>query len=495
MLRALASRMQETATVAVNPEYQRCAESPAHFVNNYCYTYDPRVTPATMRFRLFPKQAEYLTWLQNLERSQESGVCEKSRGVGISFLSCAYALHGFLFRSGFKAGFGSRKLHYVDRQGDMDSLFEKIRFMLRKLPEWMLPKGFKFGVHDCYAKLLNPANGAAITGEGGDEIGRGGRTTIYFVDESAHLQHPEMIDSALTETTNVRVDVSTPNGNGNPFYLKRATYPSHRIFTFHWKDDPRKDEAWARKKRADEGETLFASQYDIDYAASLDGIAIPAAWVKAAMGVKLHPSAKCIAGQDVAEDGNDLSVFVPRRGPVVGDPVSWSRVNTTETAWRARDEAEKLNAAVLCYDSVGVGAGVKGTLNTSERKLRFTPMAINVGKAPSETVWPDGETSQEKFDNLKAELWWSLRCRFERTYEHFMGVKQHPNDEMISLPQHQQLAHELSIPKYFRSDRGKIRIESKKELKARGIKSPDFADALVLSEAYYVMRSNEAWVR
>ena len=81
----------------------------------------------------------------------------------------------------------------------------------------MQPKGFKRKRDDCEAKLLNPANGAAITGEGGDDIGRGGRAAVYFVDESAFLVHPQLVDRALSQTTRVRIDVSTPNGPGNPF--------------------------------------------------------------------------------------------------------------------------------------------------------------------------------------------------------------------------------------------------------------------------------------
>ena len=499
-------------------EWDRCARDPVYFIDTHCRTYDPRLAVAgldpNIPFRLFDKQKAFIRWLQERESKHEGGLCEKSRDAGVSFLCAAYALHGWLFRPGFKAGFGSRKLEYVDKLGDMDSIFEKMRFMRRKLPEWMLPRGFKPAVHDCHTKLVNPETGAAITGEGGDEIGRGGRVTIYFVDEAAHLERPHLADASLVATTDVRIDVSTPNGPGNPFAVKRFSLSPERVFTLHWRDDPRKDQAWYDRTLKEKGPTVMAAEYDIDYSASLEGICIPGAWVRAAVELDLYPvgehgadglyimqdrrhhrSVPCKGGLDVAEEGNNLSVFIPRWGPVVGDPVSWGKANTTETAWRARDEGIRHKIDELLYDVVGVGAGVKGTLKTPEKPLPFRTRGVNTGEAPTESVWPDGETSKEKFFNLKAELWWSLRCRFERTYEFVKEGKTHPPEDMISIPNCPQLIQELSFPLYERTERGKIQIEKKDDLRRRGIKSPDFAEALVISEAAYAAKLKEFWIR
>lgn len=475
-------------------EMERCEKDPVYWCNTYGYTYDPRTESKSMPFKLFPKQEEFLRWLTEREANKEGGLCDKSRGVGVSFLCVAYALHGWLFRPGYKVGFGSRKLEYVDKLGDMDALFEKIRFMLFRLPPWMLPKGFKPSVHDCFTKLINPDNGAAITGEGGDQIGRGGRTSIYFVDEAAFLERPLMVERSLSETTNVRIDISTPNGPGNPFAVKRFS-GEVPVFTFHWKDDPRKDEDWAARMRKLKGEVVFASEYDIDYAASIEGIIIPGPWVRAAVGLALEPSGQCVAGLDVAEEGTDLSVFTPRRGPLVDRPTSWGKALTTETAWRARDLAHEKGAKVLLYDSVGVGAGVKGTLLTSEQRLNFEPRAINTGARPTESRWPDGQTSVEKFANLKAELWWCLRIRFEKAYEFVHNGVQHNPEDMISIPDDPQLIAQLSMPTFHRTETGKIKVESKDDLRRRGVKSPDFAESLVLTEGAYVVKKQKFWMR
>jgi hypothetical protein len=465
-------------------ELALCARDVTHWCNSWCWTYDPRLNPATVPFDLFPKQGEFLAWLAGRESAQANGLVEKSRDMGVTWLCCLYALHGWLFRDGYKASFGSRKLDLVDRRGDPDSIFEKLRFLLHNLPPWMLPAGFSADEHDCEAKLINPANGSTITGEGGDNIGRGGRATIYFLDEAAYLEHPQSVDRSLSQTTRCRIDVSTPNGPGNPFAAKRHS-GRVPVFTFHWRDDPRKGEAWyaAEKERINDP-VIVAQELNIDYTASVSGITIPAAWVRAAVDL-LVPRAGLlpVAGLDVAEEGDAANVLVPRWGPLVGSPLVWAQANTSETAYRAADLAERLGATILSYDCVGVGAGVRGALTTRQPPPRFIANPVNVGERPTLTVWPDGKTSQERFANLKAELWWQVRCRFERAFEFREKGVQHPQEDMISIPNHPQLIAELSLPLHFYTETGKIQIESKKAIRQRGVKSPDHAEGLVLSFA------------
>jgi phage terminase large subunit len=459
-------------------ERSACAGSVSHFVGQWCYTVDPRDL-SVWPFDPFPRQLEFLAWLQDRERRQESGLVEKSRDMGVTWLCCAYALHGWLFRPNFACGFGSRKLELVDRLGDLDSIIEKVRYMLYGLPRQLVPPGFRRKDHDNLARLVNPDNGSSVTGEGGDHIGRGGRKTLYFVDEAAFLERPDQVERSLSETTRVRVDVSTPNGPGNPFARKRfgGKVP---VFTLHALDDPRKGPAWYAKRKTELDPVTFAQEVDIDYSASVEGICVPAAWVRAAVGLDLPESGPVVAGLDVAEDGPDRSVLVCRRGPVVRPPVDWGRLNTTQTAWRARDEAVLAGASAVNYDVVGVGAGVRGTWASADR-LPFVPVAVNGGSTPTPTRWPDGRTSKEKFANLSAELWWLLRCRFERAYEYRELRTRHPAEEMISIPNHPQLIAELSSRLYFHTSVGKIALEDKKAMRRRGVKSPDFADALALS--------------
>jgi hypothetical protein len=466
-------------------DLERCRRDRVHWCNSWAWTFDPRNVgtsePTTLPFDLFPKQVDFLQWLAQREAEQHDGLAEKSRDVGLTWLCVAYAVHSWLFRKGFMVGFGSHRREEVDQLGNPKTILEKARFLLRNLPGWMLP-GYDEAQHGLFCRIINPRNGSMILGEGGDNIGRGNRTSIFFVDEAAHLEHPDLVDSSLSATTNVRIDVSTPNGPGNPFAVKRHS-GRVPVFTFHWRSDPRKTEEWYQEFKRVKGPVVTASQLDIDYSASLEGICIPAAWVRAAVGLELPAPGRLVAGLDVAAGGTNRSVLCPRRGPVVAEIHDWSQCNTTETAHRAADIARKLGIAVLAYDAVGVGEGVRGAYESSETSLPFEPVAVNVGAEPSDTTWPDGMSSKEKFRNLRTELWWKLRCRFERSFEYVEKGVQHRPEEMISIPDHPELIAQLSLPLIEHTDTGKLAQESKIKMKARGVRSPDFADALALSLA------------
>jgi phage terminase large subunit len=169
--------------------------------------------------------------------------------MGLSWLCVGFAVWMFLFWPGTVVGFGSRKEEYVDDLSDPKSLFWKIRNFIALLPQEFQPAGWNEKKHAPYMAAVNPENGSRIVGEAGDNIGRGARTSIYFKDESAFYERPEKIDAALSQTSNCKIDVSTPNGEGNPFARKRKS-GKVKVFTFHWRDDPRKGQAWYDKQVA-----------------------------------------------------------------------------------------------------------------------------------------------------------------------------------------------------------------------------------------------------
>jgi phage terminase large subunit len=83
--------------------------------------------------------------------------------------------------------------------------------------------------------------------------------------------------------------------------------------------------------------------------------------------------------------------------------------------------------------------------------------------------------------NLRAQLWWEMRIRFERAYQHVNDIKKWSLDDMISIPNRAELISELSQPLVEYTDSGKVKIESKKAMKRRGIPSPNEAEALLLA--------------
>ncbi len=486
-------------------EKARCAADIEYWFDTYVWTYDPRLIrqrnadgtrPSPyVRFTLWPKQRGLLTWLGDRIDQNEEGLVEKSRDTGVSYICIGKALHSWLFSDGFKATFGSRVEDDVDVRDNPDSLFEKLRIMLRRLPAWMLPEGFSFAQHDRYMRVFNPASGAIISGEGGENMGRGGRSTVYFLDEAARVPNADSVEKALAGNTDCVIWVSSVNGMGNLFARKRhSILKPHQVFRFHWRDDPRKTQEWADAKEASFADpTTWASEYDIDYSASVEGICIPAKWVESCKRIaELEPRLKASnltrLGLDVGA-GKAKSVAIGRRGPVVCVPTARRDPDTTGTALWALDEAKRLGANELNFDAPGVGAGVSSTLTHNEVDgLAVT--AVNTGVPPAEREWEDGRTSEEMFGNLKAEIWWLCRTAAQRTHEHVLWLqggegKEHSVTDLLALPsgdpESDALCLQMSLVKWGKNEKGKIVIEKKDALARRGIASPDYADALMLT--------------
>jgi len=499
-------------------EKEKCRRNTQYWFDNYVYTYDPRLASqggmAHIPFIFFQRQREMLVFLENRLTAQEDGLIEKSRDIGFTWEVGGLALHRWLFYDGFKTSIGSRKEEYVDRKGDPDSIFEKIRMIRDKLPRWMMPKGFTLA-NDNYMRMVNPDNDNVIRGEAGDQMGRGGRSSLYIIDEAAFLEQGDKVDAATSANSDVRIWGSSVNGMGNIFAKKRfgGSLRDDQIFRFHWSDDPRKTPEWAEKKKKTLEPHIWASEYEIDYSASIEGICIPAEYVQAGIELAKHiaaePSTYGVAGLDVGAGGKGKSVYIARYGAVVLPPKSWGNPDTAETAHKALDETQEnipkrqdgadCKIYALQYDSIGVGQGVQSALRWT-RKGNVTSFPINVGDSPTNRKWPDGQSSEEKFVNLKAEAWWIVRTRLKCAYEWLLflqgkeGGQAHTINDVLLLPpasageDAMTLIAQLSLPRWFKTDKGLIIMESKKELAKRGIASPDHAEALILT----FCRSNAA---
>lgn len=456
---------------------EHCSRNLIDWVNDWVFSYDPRRKPSILPFRLFPKQEEYLTWRQEIRKGRQNGVVEKSRDVGCSWLAIVHHLHCWLFEDGYKGSLGSRKESYVDQIGNIDSLLEKARFILRNLPQWMLPEGFEWSTHDNFCKLINPANGSTITGESGASMGRGGRSSVYDLDEAAFIEHFHKTDAALSNNSDCIFYVSSVNGH-NEFYKKRMNYPGECVFTFRWQDDPRKNQVWYEGMCKKYDPVIVASELDLNYGASVEGIYIPSEWVLAAIALPLPESGPAMAALDVARFGKNRNVFGIRRGPVVTRIEDWGGIDTTQTAYKSKELCEEEVAISIAIDADGLGGGCLDTL-ANIPDLKFAAIPINGAGSPSDRWW-DGEerSSKEKFYNARAERWGLLYQRFKKTYDHVRGVETYPLDELISIPNHPSLIAQISQPKRKFASNGKTLVESKEEMEKRGLESPDFADML-----------------
>ena len=469
-------------------ELEKCAADVVYWVTNYGWTvWQKRQHGAkTVPFVPFPKQVEAFRWLEQCEKDNTECVWEKSRDVGATWIVIAFMVHRLLFGpEDWEGGVGSRKEEYVDKIGAPKSILEKGRIIIRNLPDWMRPKGYVERIHAPRMRIVNPERRSGIFGEAGRNIGRGGRSSFYLIDEAAFLEDPAAADASLSENAEVKCWLSTPNGIGNAFYAKRKSgdYP---VFRLHYSDDPRKtpEEMAAKKHRYRYDPALYAQEYEIDYAASVENVVIPLVWLEACVKYESSGNGPVFAGADVGAGSKGGNVYLARRGVKVTRIEESSEPNSIKQAGWLRDLALADSAERLCVDAPAVGIGVTSALTAmhEDRALPFEMCPVSTGNPASDDLWDDNRPGRERFINIRAEEWWRMRIRAEKTYEVVNGLAEHPEDELLDLPDDQDLLDQLASPLYFRVGTGsKIRIESKEEMRDRNVRSPHKADALILS--------------
>jgi hypothetical protein len=471
-------------------------EHPAQFISDWGSIVEPRNVErgldAVIPFVLFPKQVELIEWIMARWRAGEHGLVEKSRDSGASFLTVALGCTLCLFHTGMAIGFGSRKEEYVDQRGAPKALLEKVRnFMSALPPEWR--NGWDRDRDAPHMRVLFRSTGSVITGECGDMIGRGDRTSLYFVDEAAFLDRPDLVDASLSATTNCRIDVSTPNGMANSFAAKRFG-GKHKVFTLHWRDDPRKDEAWFKKQCEQLDPVTLSQEVSIDFKASIEGTLIAAAWIESAVGalerLGLKPSGDRCAALDIADEGRDRNAFAARYGQQLEFLHSCSGASRDifDSVERAFLHCDERGYRSFRYDADGMGAGVRGDARVINERRKaqgarwIDDTAYRGSAAPLD---PEGELvpgrkNKDFFANLKAQSWWALRARFQATHRAVVEGAQFDPDEIISiapdLPELQQLIQELGQPTFSINGAGKVAIDKAPQ----GFKSPNLADAVCM---------------
>ena len=512
-------------------------QHPAEFIMHWMDTYDPRRDGSKwIPFVFFEKQADLCVFVEELIRDQESGLIEKARDMGATWILCALSVHALLFREDFSIGWGSRKEQLVDKLGDPDSLFEKMRLIIKRLPEIWVPDEFNEKTNMTFMKILNPQMGSNITGEAGDNIGRGGRKSIYVKDESAHYERPEKIESALGDNTNVQIDISSVNGLGNVFHRRRENgvtwernkqHPKGfvRVFIMDWRDHPNKTQEWYDTRKAKyerEGMAhVFAQEVDRNYSAAVSNTIISYDWIQSAVDAHIkvpyiaevveEKLGQWVAGLDVADEGNDRNALTLREWIIWRSCEEWGERDPGITARRAIIACRPHKGRINCqYDSIGVGAGVKteynritqdtdpqtGMVLINPREIPFIPWNAGAGVLrPFDRIIPDDDESlmnKDFFANLKAQAWWSLRTRFYKTHKAVTEGIVYPVDELISLdsrmPLLEQLKKELAQPTRGQSTQLKMLVDKKPE----GTNSPNLADSGV--QAYFPVPSQSGQI-
>jgi len=195
-----------------------------------------------------------------------------------------------------------------------------------------------------------------------------------------------------------------------------------------------------------------------EFALKDDDSLIPAELVDAAMDrdVVLNPAEPIYYGIDVARFGDDRTVICKRQGNVVLGFKHWSGEDLMGTVGRIVHEAGMDNPEEIMVDSIGLGGGVADRL----RELGLNVRDVNV----SESVALNQQAAR-----LRDELW--------------LSAKEWLETRAVKIPKDDELRQELIGPTYSFTSNGKIKVEGKSEMKRRGLRSPDLADALCLTFA------------
>ena len=189
------------------------------YFNVFLWTFDPRTKEQHHPFITYDFQDKIILDINEAIEKGENLFIDKSRDMGATWMILGVMdwRWGRLATEHFRIG--SRKEDMVDQKGDMDTHFEKLRYIHERLPWWMLPEGFDHRKHgQTYMKILNPKTGSALIGEATNrDFGRGGRSKGILFDEFQSWEMAEESWRAATDATPCKIALGTPEGAAGKF--------------------------------------------------------------------------------------------------------------------------------------------------------------------------------------------------------------------------------------------------------------------------------------
>lgn len=234
-------RMQDDEFACLIKEY--AMRDVLYFFNVYLWTYDPRGRGRykDLPFVTWEYQDEYILGINDGIEIGEDIFTDKSRDMGVTWMKLGVILWRFLSKRGEDYLLGSRKEEYVDTGGNMSTHFEKVRYMLRRLPKIFLPDGFDWGKHSNYMRIKNPDGGGIIVGEATNaNFGRGGRFKAVMMDEFQNWENDDAAYRSVSDSTNCKMILGTPQGMGNKFAELKRTSEIRRKYNLMWWLHPHK---------------------------------------------------------------------------------------------------------------------------------------------------------------------------------------------------------------------------------------------------------------
>ena len=276
---------------------------------------------------------------------------------------------------------------------------------------------------------------------------------------------------------------------GNPVRGSGYFYETHNRLRDEWftlhvncEKSKRVSKEFVREMAIKYGEESNAYRVRVlgEFPLADDDTMIPFSVVEQAMNrdIEIDKFASMTYGVDVARFGSDKSALAKKKGNVITEVKRWRGLDLMQLVGAIKheyDAEEPEDRPLNIYiDSIGLGSGVVDRL----REMGLPAVGINVSESPA---------MKTAYINLRGELWGKMKNWLEQ--------------RNCVLPKDDDLLSDLTAPRYTFNSSGKLRVESKDEMKKRGLASPDLADACILTLAgeaavgIYGSASGSTWTK
>ena len=381
------------------------------------------------------------------------------------------------------------------------NLFSMAQRFYENLEAGLVPKPDTANAKELYFKEFD--SGYAVGTAGNKAVGRSQTIQLMHSSEVAYWQfaeeHSKGIMQAISNESGTEIILeSTANGIGNYFHSRWLSAVSadneyQAIFIpWYWQDEYKYDAenmflteeeqhyfelysqngltkehlAWRRikigefSKDYDAGKEHFQVEYPFSateaFKNPINNVFINSKYVEKARQADVEPNGPLIIGVDVAISDRDRTAIIRRKGRHAFNLEKFQNYNTMEIVGRLKRIINNEHPLKMYIDCIGIGAGVVDRL----QEMGFDCVeGVNVARSAND---------KEKFKNLRAELWSDMR-------DWFYG------ELPVQIPDDDEMHGELCSLGFKENSSGQLQIESKDDLRSRGLPSPDSADALALS--------------
>ena len=276
----------------------------------------------------------------------------------------------------------------------------------------------------------------------------------------------------------------------------------HLIIRMNYEDNPWFTKTPLEQERQHDFKNLTRAMYEhIWEGKHLDTVQdsiIDPDWFDAAIDAhkKLgwKPEGALIASHDPSDEGGDSKGYSLRHGNVILDVCENVTGDANEGMDWALEKAVAAQADHFIWDCDGLGISLKRQVDQALEGKKMEYHMFKGSESPYDPEMPytlggsqRAKTNRETFLNKRAQMWWTLRDRFEATHRAVVKGQYIDPEELISLSSDidniEQLRSEVCRIPLKRSNSGKIQILSKIEMakKPYSIPSPNMGDSLMMS--------------